>query len=633
MALNLSRGSILPTYPSSVWYSNGYVMDQYKENNLDGVSADSSSSWGFNLDLRNTHWGTELGGYCDHSADDIVDRLPVDPFGMGIRSTFTAITGWLQGFEKEHESYGSGLHEAFGGGLLAGFNWAWNSAVMFQPEVCDLRFDGISIPYDSFDEYGINDGGLVLDGNVEEFLSFSGNLDFCDGAKELQVETKEIQGCSIMHSNGEGSAPHDAMFYALSFLGVKDLLSVEKVCRSFRDSVRSDPLLWRSIVIDWPLNEIVTDDVLIKLTDRAQGTLQALTLVHCVHITDFGLQRVFDSNPKLTKITVFSLEHQNHGFFHGGLSHLSCDDDCAIDIEACPRCQKLSLVYDCPAKSCQGKRHADQMCRACTLCIARCISCGCCLQDTDYEETFCLDLLCIVCLEKILKCRHGEKGAPKCAFFVRRTRKPSQDLKGKVKPLIVMENGEIPENANEHCPGPQSDSAGKSDACEGCPNQQICATTAPKGPDPDVVAIAERMATVKHKILVLSGKGGVGKSTFSAQLAFALAAMDFQVGLLDIDICGPSIPKMLGLEGQEIHQSNLGWSPVYVESNLGVMSIGFMLPEPDDAVIWRGPRKNALIKQFLKDVYWGELDFLVVDAPPGPQMSTFQLFNASMLVQ
>ncbi|XP_010250848.1 PREDICTED: cytosolic Fe-S cluster assembly factor NBP35 [Nelumbo nucifera] len=176
--------------------------------------------------------------------------------------------------------------------------------------------------------------------------------------------------------------------------------------------------------------------------------------------------------------------------------------------------------------------------------------------------------------------------------------------------------GEIPENANEHCPGPQSESAGKSDACQGCPNQQICATV-PKGPDPDLVAIAERMATVKHKILVLSGKGGVGKSTLSAQLSFALASMDYQVGLLDIDICGPSIPKMLGLEGQDIHQSNLGWSPVYVESNLGVMSIGFMLPHPDEAVIWRGPRKNGIIKQFLKDVYWGELDYLVVDAPPG----------------
>jgi Mrp family chromosome partitioning ATPase len=69
--------------------------------------------------------------------------------------------------------------------------------------------------------------------------------------------------------------------------------------------------------------------------------------------------------------------------------------------------------------------------------------------------------------------------------------------------------------------------------------------------------------------------------------------------------------------GQEIHQSNAGWSPVYVEDNLGVMSIGFMLPNPDDAVVWRGPRKNGLIKQFLKDVDWGELDYLVIDTPPG----------------
>ncbi|CAK7328210.1 unnamed protein product [Dovyalis caffra] len=74
-----------------------------------------------------------------------------------------------------------------------------------------------------------------------------------------------------------------------------------------------------------------------------------------------------------------------------------------------------------------------------------------------------------------------------------------------------MENGEIPENANEHCPGTQSDSAGKSDACQGCPNQEVCAT-APKGPDPDLVAIEERMATVKHKILVLSGKGESGRA-------------------------------------------------------------------------------------------------------------------------
>jgi Mrp family chromosome partitioning ATPase len=169
----------------------------------------------------------------------------------------------------------------------------------------------------------------------------------------------------------------------------------------------------------------------------------------------------------------------------------------------------------------------------------------------------------------------------------------------------------------EHCPGPESQSAGKGDACAGCPNQQICAT-APKGPDPDIPLITARLASVKHKILVLSGKGGVGKSTFTTMLAHAFAANpDAQVGIMDTDICGPSIPKMMGVEQETIHVSNAGWSPVWVTENLGVMSVQFMLPNRDDAVIWRGPKKNGLIKQFLKDVEWGELDYLVVDTPPG----------------
>ena len=133
----------------------------------------------------------------------------------------------------------------------------------------------------------------------------------------------------------------------------------------------------------------------------------------------------------------------------------------------------------------------------------------------------------------------------------------------------------------------------------------------------DSAHIVDRMSTVKHIWLVLSGKGGVGKSTVSAQTAFTLAAQGFQVGLLDVDICGPSIPRMLGLVGHEVHQSASGWSPVYVDDNLGVMSIGFMLPSADDAVIWRGPRKNGLIKQFLTDVTWGDLDYLIIDTPPG----------------
>ncbi|KAI1315242.1 cytosolic Fe-S cluster assembly factor nbp35 [Mortierella claussenii] len=174
-----------------------------------------------------------------------------------------------------------------------------------------------------------------------------------------------------------------------------------------------------------------------------------------------------------------------------------------------------------------------------------------------------------------------------------------------------------PENAPEHCPGTESEQAGKASACDGCPNQNVCAT-APKGPDPDLPFINDRMGTVKNKILVLSGKGGVGKSSFTTQLSFALSHdEETQVGVMDIDICGPSIPKMFGLDGEQIHQSNSGWSPVYVTDNLGVMSIGFILQDADDAIIWRGPKKNGLIKQFLKDVDWGDLDFLVVDTPPG----------------
>ena len=187
----------------------------------------------------------------------------------------------------------------------------------------------------------------------------------------------------------------------------------------------------------------------------------------------------------------------------------------------------------------------------------------------------------------------------------------------------------------EHCPGPESQSAGKADSCAGCPNQQICAT-APKGPDPDIPLIAERLSNVKHKILVLSGKGGVGKSTFSALLAGAFAKkaeegeLDSQdqgedeemtegpqVGLMDTDICGPSIPTMLGVSNEQIHISASGWSPVYVSDTLCTMSVQFLLPSRDSAVIWRGAKKTGLIKQFLKDVEWGPLDYLIVDTPPG----------------
>lgn len=175
----------------------------------------------------------------------------------------------------------------------------------------------------------------------------------------------------------------------------------------------------------------------------------------------------------------------------------------------------------------------------------------------------------------------------------------------------------VPIDANEECPGVGSKSAGKSSACDGCPNQKNCATGEAAKPDPAVAEVANRLKDVKHKILVLSGKGGVGKSTVSAQLTFGLSDDAADVGLLDVDICGPSIPRMLGVSGRDVHQSAEGWTPVYLNEHVAVMSVGFMLPEEDNAVIWRGPKKHALIKQFLADVNWGPLDYLVVDTPPG----------------
>jgi Mrp family chromosome partitioning ATPase len=171
----------------------------------------------------------------------------------------------------------------------------------------------------------------------------------------------------------------------------------------------------------------------------------------------------------------------------------------------------------------------------------------------------------------------------------------------------------------EHCPGIESQNAGKSSACAGCPNRGICSSgELNTGPDPDVSEIGRKLFNIKNIIIVMSGKGGVGKSSVATQLSRALAKdQSINVGLLDVDICGPSIPKTMGVEGEEVHQSMSGWSPVYIEDNLCVMSCGFLLGSLDDAVIWRGPKKNTIIKQFLRDVDWAELDFLIVDTPPG----------------
>ena len=126
------------------------------------------------------------------------------------------------------------------------------------------------------------------------------------------------------------------------------------------------------------------------------------------------------------------------------------------------------------------------------------------------------------------------------------------------------------------------------------------------------------MERIGRKILVLSGKGGVGKSTVAANLAVSLSQAGKKVGLLDVDLHGPSIPKILGLDGQRIAANAVGdISPIQVSENLSVVSVGLLLNSTTDAVIWRGPMKYNVIRQFLKDVDWGRLDYLVIDSPPG----------------
>ncbi|CAK3938537.1 Cytosolic Fe-S cluster assembly factor CFD1 [Lecanosticta acicola] len=135
------------------------------------------------------------------------------------------------------------------------------------------------------------------------------------------------------------------------------------------------------------------------------------------------------------------------------------------------------------------------------------------------------------------------------------------------------------------------------------------------------------LQNVKHITLVLSGKGGVGKSSVTTQLALSLSLQGHSVGVLDVDLTGPSIPRFFGIESSKVTQAPGGWLPVPVHEEqangeqkigkLSCMSLGFLLASRGDAVVWRGPKKTAMVRQFLSDVQWGPLEYLLIDTPPG----------------
>ncbi len=151
-------------------------------------------------------------------------------------------------------------------------------------------------------------------------------------------------------------------------------------------------------------------------------------------------------------------------------------------------------------------------------------------------------------------------------------------------------------------------------------------------PTPSEAQRKANMAAIKNKILVLSGKGGVGKSTVAANLAAELARNGFKVGLLDTDLHGPSLARMTGQIGQKTHAMENQILPLRIGENLVVMSIPFLLGGRDEAMIWRGPMKYSVINQLLTETLWGELDYLVIDAPPGTgdePLSVAQLVGAN----
>ncbi len=171
-------------------------------------------------------------------------------------------------------------------------------------------------------------------------------------------------------------------------------------------------------------------------------------------------------------------------------------------------------------------------------------------------------------------------------------------------------------------------------SCKDGTGSSKCASCPSKSPEKQAQktaqqqAIESRLKGVKHRIAIVSGKGGVGKSTITASLALNLSMMGFKVGVLDADVSGPNIPHLLGLEGRHLEGSALGLEPIMSRNGIKAISSEFVLTTSDTPMLWRGPMRTSLVTQFVTDVNWGELDYLLIDLPPGTgdePMSVMQL--------
>ena len=155
----------------------------------------------------------------------------------------------------------------------------------------------------------------------------------------------------------------------------------------------------------------------------------------------------------------------------------------------------------------------------------------------------------------------------------------------------------------------------KTSSCQTCSEENKCSQEEKEAHEQR--RLQANMSQVRQKFMVLSGKGGVGKTSVAVNLAVTFAKEGYEVGILDADIHGPNIPKMMGIDDQRLAGTQEGLLPILAPSGVKVISIAFLLRSKDDAVIWRGPLKHNVIKQFLGDVFWSALDYLIIDLPPG----------------
>ncbi len=166
-------------------------------------------------------------------------------------------------------------------------------------------------------------------------------------------------------------------------------------------------------------------------------------------------------------------------------------------------------------------------------------------------------------------------------------------------------------------------------SCSTCGSASSCSVDEKQRHEQEL--LEKKLKTISHRIAVMSGKGGVGKTTVAVNLAIALAKEGLSVGLMDVDIHGPNVPKMLGIESRRLEGSEAGGiNPIEFFPNFKVVSMAFLLQDRDTPVVWRGPLKHSLIQQFVKDVNWGTLDYLIIDLPPGTgdePLSVAQVIN------